>query len=104
MGIRVGETQDQANKKLEATLAANGDVTAWIEVLGTFNVALFAAGTCILERSFDGGVTAVECKSLGSAVPFAGPCSEQLLSREVGLLHRLKRTAGAVALPVRISQ
>lgn len=104
MGVPAGSTQDQANKVLNHALAANGDATPWIELVGWFNVTLLAAGTCILERSFDGGTTAVECKNLGQAVPFAGPCSEQLEGHEAGVLYRLKRTAGAVLLPVRISQ
>lgn len=108
MGIKNGQ---EAGTLLvtEGLTAAAGDasITEWFEFLGTANIAIWGAGTgtVIIERSFDGGATAIPLTNLGAAVSFTGPASEIIFNREPGVLHRFRRTvATAGTMSVRASQ
>lgn len=97
MGIPQGATQDAANTVQTTTLSTAsgaGSVTAWLELEGTFNFSISGGGvgSVILERSFDGGVTAIPASNLGTVVTFTGPASETMFSRERGVLWRARRT------------
>jgi len=93
----------------EGLTSAAGDAstTEWFEFLGTANIAIWGAGvgTVIVERSFDGGTTAIPLTNLGTAVSFTGPASEIIFNREAGVLHRFRRTvATSGTMSVRASQ
>lgn len=110
MGIPLNATQDAANiVQTSALTAASGDgsVTGWLELEGTFNFSISGGGvgSVILERSFDGGVTAIPVTNLGAVVTFTGPASEAMFSRERGVLWRARRTvATSGAFTTRFSQ
>lgn len=111
MGKRAPGEPDQANlvkeKNLTTGAGAASSYTDWIEFLGTANVAISGAGTgtVIVEKSFDGGDTAIPLTNLGVAVAFTGPATEVIFNREAGVLHRLRRTvATAGNMFARISQ
>jgi hypothetical protein len=100
MGKPNPQAQDMANAVSEALLDVAGAVTPWLAFTGTCNLAI--SGTfvaeIVLERSFDGGETAIGATNLGVLVVFTGPASELILNRESGVLHRLRmraRTSGA---------
>ncbi len=95
MGKRTAAAEDDVLRKAEASFTANGQATAWAEFSGRFNLHLAGTfvATVILERSFDGGLTAAPCTSLGTAVSFTGPASEILEAPETGVLYRLRCTA-----------
>jgi hypothetical protein len=104
MGIKNG--QEAGTLLIDADLAGVGQ-TPWFEFLGTANVAVFGAGTgsVVIERSFDGGATAIPLSNLATVVTFAGPASEVIFNREAGVLHRFRRTvATAGTMSVRASQ
>ncbi|MBU6167324.1 MAG: hypothetical protein KGQ52_14520 [Alphaproteobacteria bacterium] len=97
MGIPQGATDDAANivqNTVLSTAAGAGSVTPWLEMEGTFNFSISGSGvgSVILERSFDGGVTAIPATNLGAVVTFTGPASETMFSRERGVLWRARRT------------
>lgn len=97
MGKLTADGPELANiaQTAELTTAAGaGSVTAWLALEGTFNFALSGGGvgSVILERSFDGGATAIPATNLGAAVTFTGPASETIFSREAGVLWRARRT------------
>lgn len=107
MGKRTPDEQDLADRLVEATLDAAGEFTGWLEFTGSANLHITGnlAGTIVLDRSFDGGATAVPMTNLGLAVQFTGPASEMIFCREAGVLHRLRctaRTSGAAQ--ARLSQ
>lgn len=106
MGKLTPAGPDLANIAVEAVLAANGDATNWQAFQGTFNVSMWsgAAATVKLQRSFDGGTTALDCNNLGLAVPIAANTSEQIESLEPGCLYRLIRTSVAGPCTARLSQ
>lgn len=95
MGKRTQTAEDDVLRKSEAALTANGQATTWQEFSGRFNLHLAGifVATVILERSFDGGVTAAPCTNLGAGVSFTGPASEILEAPETGVLYRLRCTA-----------
>ena len=95
MGKRTASAEDDVLRKSEASLTAGGQATPWQEFSGRFNLHLAGTfvATVILERSFDGGVTAAPCTNLGTAVSFTGPASEILEAPETGVLYRLRCTA-----------
>lgn len=110
MGKLTADGADLANivQTTDLTTAAGaGSTTPWLALEGTFNFALYGAGagSVILERSFDGGVTAIPATNLGQAVTFTGPASETIFSREAGVLWRARRTvATSGTFTVRFSQ
>ena len=105
MGIPLGGSGDLADVQDAADLTNVGDVTPWAQVRGTFNVILTGvAGTAVVDCSADGGVTSAACGILGNVVTLNGPIREQMLSRELGLLHRIRKTGGAGVMHARISQ
>lgn len=104
MGIKNG--QEIGTLLLAADLAGAASA-GWFEFLGTANIAVFGAGTgsVIIERSFDGGVTAIPLTNLATTITFTGPASEVIFNREPGCLHRFRRTvATAGVMSVRASQ
>jgi hypothetical protein len=108
MGIKNGQEMGTL-LVTEGLTSASGDAstTEWFEFLGTANIAIWGAGTgtVIVERSFDGGTTAIPLTNLGAAVSFTGPASEIIFNREPGVLHRFRRTvATAGTMSVRASQ
>ena len=106
MGKRAPADQDLAQVLLAADLAG-ATSSAWFEFEGTCNVAVFGAGTgsVIIEKSFDGGTTAIPLTNLGAAITFTGPATEIIFNREDGCLHRFRRTvATAGVMSVRASQ
>ncbi|MFQ3665564.1 MAG: hypothetical protein SNJ79_05950 [Sphingomonadaceae bacterium] len=107
MGKPSATGDDLAFNVVTATLSAAGQATAWQAFTGSFNVFIggtFVA-TLIPEVSFDGGATALQLTSLGSAIQFTGRVAEQLSNAESGLLFRIRcsaHTSGAAE--VRLSQ
>lgn len=98
MGKLTPAAQDLADAKSEQALTAAvgaASYTPWLAFVGTANLAISGngVGSVILERSFDGGTTAIPATNLGAAVTFTGPASETILNREAGVLHRLRCTA-----------
>jgi hypothetical protein len=95
LGKRTASAEDDVLRKSEASFTANGQSTTWQEFSGRFNLHLAGTfvATVILERSFDGGVTAAPCTNLGAAVSFTAPASEILEAPETGVLYRLRCTA-----------
>lgn len=107
MGKRTPTTDDDVLRKTELAITANGQATPWQEFSGRFNLHLAGTfvATVILERSFDGGVTAAPCTNLGAAVSFTGPASEILEAPETGVLYRLRCTAfSSGTVQARLSQ
>lgn len=107
MGKLTPAGQDLANVVEEQVLTAVNDVSDWFRAEGTFNFSVWGAGvgSVVIERSFDGGTTAIPLTNLGQAVVFTGPASESIFGRESGVLWRARRavaTSGSVN--VRFSQ
>lgn len=110
MGKLTPTGQDLANKVVSKALTAAAgaaSVTDWADMAGEFNIEISGngAGTLVVERSFDGGATAVPLTNLGAVVSFAGPASETIRSREPGVLHRIRCTVlSGGSFAARISQ
>jgi hypothetical protein len=107
MGKLTSDGQDQANLLAQAELSAANAATPWLAFLGTANLAISGdgVGSVVLERSFDGGVTAIPATNLGATVTFTGPASEIILNREQGVLHRLRAaTLSSGSFLARLSQ
>jgi hypothetical protein len=109
MGQLNPSSPDLADRAIIQQLSTVGAVTPWFDFVGTANLAVWATGgatgTVVLEKSFDGGTTALPATNLGEAVSFAAPCAELIFSRENGVLWRARRTAGSGAtLFARLSQ
>ena len=107
MGKLTPDGQDLANIVEEHVLAAANDVSDWFRAEGTFNFSIWGAGTgsVVIERSFDGGATAIPLTNLGQSVAFTGPASESIFGREAGVLWRARRTvATGGSFNVRFSQ
>lgn len=110
MGKLTSTSQDLADRSVEQVLSAAAGPTSytpWLDFEGTFNFSMWGTGTgtVIIERSFDGGVTAIPLTNLGQAVSFTGPASENIFGRERGVLWRARRTvATAGNVSVRLSQ
>ncbi len=100
-------SDDKALRKIEDALSLIDDVTAWIALPGQFNLSIWGAfvGTVLLERSFDGGDTAITCTSLGQPVTFNAPASEVIGAPEDDVLWRLRVVAiSSGVINVRLSQ
>lgn len=107
MGRITPDSQDNVLTKAEATLSAAGQTTPWAHFSGRFNLHISGTftGQIVLERSFDGGLTAAPLTHLGEAVVFTAPASELLQSGEAGVLFRARAVAlSAGAASVRLSQ
>lgn len=107
MGKFTPAEQDQANAKVEADLAVADAVTDWLAFLGDCNFALSGVfvGTVVIERSFDGGTTAIPLGDLNTVIAFTAPIAITLRNREPGVLHRVRlaaRTSGTAK--ARLSQ
>ncbi|WP_439532058.1 hypothetical protein [Polymorphobacter sp.] len=95
MGKLTVDGQEHANivsqKDLD-TDTGEGSATDAVALTGTFNLAIWGdgEGEVVLERSFNGGADWVAVTNLGVVVVFTGPCSELVLNREAGVLHRLR--------------
>lgn len=98
---------DLASVVVTANLAALNAATPWAAFDGMLNLEIqgtFVAGM-IVERSFDGGVTASPCTDRGLVITFSAPASEVLRSDEPGTLFRVRMasyTSGSAS--VRLSQ
>lgn len=86
-----------------ASIAREGVIDAveageWVTVMGEANVTLRGPNggafdaDIILERSFDGGVTAHPCTSGGEPVVFKRGMSELARAGERGMLYRFRAT------------
>lgn len=107
MAIPLGGNQDTANVVSAAVLAAAGDATPWRAFSGRFNLHLAGAfdGVAVIERSMDGGATAVICTDRGQPVQFAGPATEPLEASEADVLYRVRCVSLASgAIQARLSQ
>lgn len=99
--------QDTANKISAAELTAAGQATPWVPLSGRFNLHLAGefVATAVIERSMDGGATAVICTDKGLPVTFGGPATEPLEAPENDVLYRVRCiafTSGAIL--ARLSQ
>lgn len=109
MGKLTPTSPDTAEKAQETQLAAINDVTPPVEMVGSFNVAVWATGgatgTVKHQRSFDGGTTWLDSANLGVVPTISAGMSEAMFSRENGVLHRLVRVSGSgTTLFARLSQ
>lgn len=101
MGKLAGVGQaDRADLIASGTRNAVGP-TPWFNFKGLMNLTLGGdfVGEVVLERSFDGGTTAIVCTALGAEVVFKKPCTEVLEEVESGVLYRINfraRTSGSV--------
>jgi hypothetical protein len=86
---------ESAVSVVEADLTAAGQATPWLALAGSFNLTIAGTfvGTAVVERSFDGGTTAVPCTNLGEVVSFSAPATERLTNDERGVLFRARCTA-----------
>ena len=107
MGKATADGFDQAVTVGEASLAALNAATPWRAFEGLFNFDLAGTfvATIVIERSFDGGVTARPCTAQGQPVSFTAPASEALQAGEEGVLYRARVSAyTSGAAQARLSQ
>lgn len=91
---------DRADFVKTGTMAAAG-AGPWFALRDQTNLSLWGdfAGEVVLERSFDGGTTALVCTALGAPVIFKAPATEVLDEPESGVLFRINfrvRTGGTL--------
>jgi hypothetical protein len=111
MGKASSNGPDEADRVLEGQIVATG-ATPSIALTGTFNLSLWsgsgAGGTAVLQRSFDGGTTWLNCTQLGVLVSLvlaaSSSISEVIDSPEAAVLYRLNCAAFTAAFSYRISQ
>lgn len=107
MGKLTPTAADNVLRLSEAVLSAADAATPWHAFSGRFNLEIAGTftGAAVVERSFDGGTTAVPLTSLGAPVQFAGPSSEVLEAPEEGVLYRIRAaTLSAGTIQARLSQ
>lgn len=92
MGKLTPTAADNVLRLSEAVLSAADAATPWHAFSGRFNLEIAGTftGAAVVERSFDGGETAIALSSLGAPVQFAGPASEVLEAPEEGVLYRVR--------------
>lgn len=88
--------REKANVVLSGSLTATGS-SNWQEIVGTFNVALTISGTQTLklQRSFDGGTTAIDVSSdsAGTAASYTASATFNCFEPEEGVLWRVNCSA-----------
>lgn len=107
MGRITPTAADNVLRLSEATLTAVGQATPWQAFAGRFNLTIAGTftGAAVVERSFDGGATAIVLSSLGAPVQFAGPASEVIEAPEEGVLYRARCVSlSAGQIQARLSQ
>ncbi len=98
MGIPSGGSVDKAHYVAADTFGDTGE-GAWLEAVSgrLVNISLWGtfSATVTLERSFDGGTTAVPVSSdtIGTASSYTAPASIQIRDDEPGVVYRLNCTA-----------
>lgn len=96
MGRATATAADNFNAREEANLAAADAATNWFSVTGRFNFTIAGAflATVVIERSFDGGATAVVVARdvTGTAASFTGPVTLELGEIEADVLWRARLT------------
>ena len=94
MGKPTADSLDLKSAGDEGTIGS-ATAGAWVLLQGPFNFTLSGTfdATSILERSFDGGVTAHPLTRLGETISFTVPCSEVVDPPELGVLYRVRVTA-----------
>lgn len=96
MGKGMASGREEARTVVAGTFAAPGQ-SAWKRFRGPFNVSIWGAftGSVTLERTFDGGVTALPLSrdGAGAEATFTAPASLVVDEAESGVLYRLNCTS-----------
>lgn len=105
MGKRTPAADENVVALAARTITANGQATDWTPFRGRFNFSVGGVftGTLALERSFDGGASAlpVARDAAGTPATFSAPVSLELGEIEADVLWRVRATAwtsGAAAV------
>lgn len=96
MGLNTAGGSELAEQAVTGNFTGTGNGTAAM-FYGPFNASLWGTfvGTCVLERSFDGGTTYIPCAvdASGTANSYTGAVTLVVTEPEPGVFYRFRCSA-----------